>query len=270
MKTIYSTLLALFICGGAMAQVGINTTDLANGAVLTVKATNKGVMLPNVALESVDKDNPVDDPDHGILVFNTATAGVGDNEVTPGYYWWNDVDGKWERFTSGEDDYHYVGELYGGGIVFYVYENGKHGLIASLDDLDGGAGMEYAGSNIDITGAESWWDGASNTDAIVAAHGLGTYAARVCYDYSNDGYTDWRLPSISELKLIDKSTYVIDAILELDGDPNTNGPDLTQRYWSSTQAEGDKNNAKTYNFRNTHTDDLDKQDNYRVRAVRAF
>ncbi|MCK4465409.1 MAG: hypothetical protein KAU83_06835, partial [Bacteroidales bacterium] len=26
--------------------------------------------------------------------------------------------------------WHYVGELYGGGIVFYVYDNGQHGLIA--------------------------------------------------------------------------------------------------------------------------------------------
>lgn len=270
MKTLYSTLLALLICGGALAQVGINTTDLAAGAILTVKSSDQGVMLPNISLTSRDVDDPVDNPAHGVLVFNTATAGTGDNQVTPGYYWWNDVKGYWERFTTGEDEYHYVGELYGGGIVFYVYENGKHGLIASLDDLDGGAGKDWSTSNIDVTGAESWWDGASNTAAIVAAHGDGTYAAKVCDDYSNDGFTDWRLPSISELKLIDKSTYVIDAILELDGDPNTNGPDLTHRYWSSTQVEGDAGSAKAYNFTNTHTEDKAKNTAYKVRAVRAF
>jgi len=33
---------------------------------------------------------------------------------------------------------HYVGELYGGGIVAYVYDNGLHGLIASLDNLNSG------------------------------------------------------------------------------------------------------------------------------------
>lgn len=270
MKNVYTTLFALFVVGGLMAQVGINTTTPGNGAILDVSSSDKGVLLPRVELTSVDVDDPVSEPDHGVLVFNTATAGSGGNAVTPGYYWWNDTEDKWERFTSGEDDFHYVGELYGGGIVFYVYENGKHGLIASLDDLDGGAGLEWAPSDADIEDAESWWNGAGNTDAIVAEHGLGSYAARVCYDYSNDGFTDWRLPSISELKLIDKSTYVIDAILELDGDPNTNGPDLTQRYWSSTQTKDDDEEAKAYNFTNTHTDDKDKDEVYRVRAVRAF
>jgi len=29
---------------------------------------------------------------------------------------------------------HYIGESYGGGIIFYVYDNGLHGLIAASSD----------------------------------------------------------------------------------------------------------------------------------------
>ena len=36
---------------------------------------------------------------------------------------------------AGGTPKHYVGELFGGGIVFFVWANGNHGLIASLDDL---------------------------------------------------------------------------------------------------------------------------------------
>ena len=39
---------------------------------------------------------------------------------------------------------HYVGEVYGGGIVFYVYDNGQHGLIAA--DSDAGFPQWYNGT----------------------------------------------------------------------------------------------------------------------------
>ena len=40
--------------------------------------------------------------------------------------------------TNGTNGIHYVGELYGGGIVFEVYDNGQHGSIVSLEHLNGG------------------------------------------------------------------------------------------------------------------------------------
>ena len=41
--------------------------------------------------------------------------------------------------------------------------------------------------------------GGSNTTAIVADQGSGTYAASICKNYSNNGKSDWFLPSQSEL-----------------------------------------------------------------------
>ncbi len=162
---------------------------------------------------------------------------------------------------------HYIGELFGGGIVFYVYDNGQHGLIASPDDLDGGTGVPWGLSGTDVPNCESGWDGASNTAAIIAAGGAANEAAGLCYNYTGGGFTDWYLPSSWELNNLYVSAYVIAKILESDGDPNTNGLVNDQKYWSSTERDADYafplfgyNNAADYL----------KTNNYRVRAVRSF
>ena len=40
-----------------------------------------------------------------------------------------------KSFSQVNQNSHYIGEIFGGGIVFYVEENGKHGLIASASDV---------------------------------------------------------------------------------------------------------------------------------------
>lgn len=269
MKTIIKLILVVFLFTSyTYAQVGINTTSPGTGSILDISSSNKGVLFPNVALSSTIVVAPVcNNPSNGLLVFNTAIAGSGDTAVTPGYYYWDTSENEWMRFTSGEQGNHYVGELYQGGIIFYVYENGTHGLIASFDDLDGGLGVDW-GPRSDVTTAESWWDGASNTSNAVAAGAASTDAVQLCEDYSNGGYSDWHLPSITELKALEDAGYVLAKILDQDGDPNTNYPNYTGQYWSSTQF--DAVDALSFKFQNTHTETKDKDDNYLVRAVRAF
>ena len=164
MKKVYALISIVLIYCSVHGQVGINTTTPADGAILDITSTNKGVSFPNVALSSRDVEAPVTEPANGIFVFNTATAGTGDMAVTPGYYWWDDTVSEWVRFTSGEDGNHYVGELFGGGVVFYVYENGEHGLIASFDDLEYGGDYTLDwGPDFTDTAVQSWWDGQTNT-----------------------------------------------------------------------------------------------------------
>lgn len=259
----------LVISFGVSAQVGINTTTIGNGAILDITSSDKGVLLPRVALTSTNIDAPVVEPEMGVLVFNTATSGTGDTAVTPGYYWWNDAAVKWERFTSGEDEYHYVGELYGGGVVFYVYENGKHGLIASLDDLNWGMPAKW-GPNYYDQSSESWWDGYTNTLTALSNGPGPNDAVKLCEDYvAPDGTSDWHLPSIGELKALEDSAYVLFKVLDNDGDPNTNAPDYSKVYWSSTSDGFD--DAYAFNFRNTQTLEENRNDYYfMVRAVRSF
>ncbi len=166
---------------------------------------------------------------------------------------------------------HYIGELYGGGIIFWVSPNGLHGLIASLDDLDGGSGVTWS----DVTSTEigasskSMTDGASNTTAIIARQ-TSTSAAQLCRNLGSE----WYLPSIRELYLLASQDVMIDYIFDNDGDGNTNGfsqEDVAPtygRYWSST--EGSSIDAWFYIFSFGNSSSNIKSNTYRVRAVRAF
>jgi len=171
---------------------------------------------------------------------------------------------------------HYVGELYGGGIVYFVYDNGQHGLIASLDDLDGGSGVAWSATqNTEIgASAKSMTNGIGNTAAIVAQDGTIGYAATLCNSYTGGSFTDWYLPSNRELYLLCSQDILIDQILDNDGNGATNGfsqeyvAPTYGRYWNST--EFSSTNAWYCNFINGYSTNISKSDTYRVRAVRAF
>jgi hypothetical protein len=184
------------------------------------------------------------------------------------------TDGNGNLYWSTLSNEHYIGEIYGGGIVFYVYNNGQNGLIASLKDLDGGNGMQwYNGSNI-VTNATDPYEGVSNTSAIVGLQGGGSYAAKICDDYTAGGYSDWYLPSNLELKDIDNAIMTIYNVLSNDSDPQTNpiNPEYLAptygRYWSSTEIAS--TSAFSYLFYSGVNNFELKNATYRVRAIRKF
>jgi hypothetical protein len=123
-----------------------------------------------------------------------------------------------------------LGDSYQGGKIFYFFASGDpgyiegetHGLIASTSDQSIGItwGPNIAtGVNGDGVGA-----GKTNTDAIVASYGNGSYAAKLCYDLVLNGYDDWYLPSRWEIhQLFLRKSYV--------GAFATS----TAYYWSSTE-----------------------------------
>ena len=103
----------------------------------------------------------------------------------------------------GDTDAHYVGELYGGGVVFYTWANGQHGLIASLTTLSISA---------------SW------TDAVT-----------LCDVLADGGFDDWYLPGVEESKVLFNSSYIVNRILINDGDPATTELG-NEMHWTSTEA----------------------------------
>lgn len=70
---------------------GINTFNPDNSAVLDITATDKGVLLPRVALTALNDQSTVTNPAHSLLVYNTATAGTSPNAVQPGFYYYNNT-----------------------------------------------------------------------------------------------------------------------------------------------------------------------------------
>lgn len=96
-------LLAFFlflIASNADAQnIGINNPAPDASAVLDISSTDKGLLVPRVALSATNLTAPVTAPATGLMVFNTVIAGVFPNNVTPGYYFWSGTN--WLRFDTG-------------------------------------------------------------------------------------------------------------------------------------------------------------------------
>jgi hypothetical protein len=140
---------------------------------------------------------------HGKLSVVDGTQGAG-KVLT------SDASGKasWTTQGSGSTGAHYIGESYGGGIVFYVYDNGQHGLIAATVDQST-TSRWYAGTyTFTMALADGVGAGKANTEIIIANQGYGNgdiYAARICNEYSvtvdSVTYGDWYLPSKFELNL---------------------------------------------------------------------
>ena len=109
---------------------------------------------------------------------------------------------------DGETDEAEIGQLRGGGIVFYVASTPAdldgdgdldNGLVAAIADQT----SVYWGSN-GSTGAsgDGLGDGGNNTNIIISAKGDGTYAASVARAYRGGGYSDWFLPSKYEVRVM--------------------------------------------------------------------
>jgi hypothetical protein len=101
LKKYLLTLLIVLLLQNAIAQnVGINATGAAPNAsaILDVEATDKGFLIPRVALTQTSSNAPIGASIiTSLLVYNTATI----NDVTPGFYYWNGS--IWIRFQSNLD-----------------------------------------------------------------------------------------------------------------------------------------------------------------------
>lgn len=162
---------------------------------------------------------------------------------------------------------HYIGETYGGGIVFYVYDNGQHGLIAATSDQN--AGIQWSNGVYRYTGTtgNGLGAGAMNTALIVSTqmgdNETGNFAAKVCIDYSVTAngivYGDWYLPSKYESDLLYLQKDIVGGFSDAD-------------YWTSTEESFASSFAIHKYFgpgAQTFPSDV-KYHAFKVRAVRAF
>jgi hypothetical protein len=132
-----------------------------------------------------------------------------------------------------------MGELYGGGVVFWLDQTGQHGLVCNMIDLSYGQMWSNITSTLIGATAESEWDGQGNTNAIIGQSGHTDSAAKLCDDYTNTDYgtgvySDWYLPAVDQLSLMYHAKYQVNKTLDSDGNSETKA--LTKgNYWSSTE-----------------------------------
>ena len=238
-------LIAIFTTFATTAQsVGINADGSAANAsaMLDIKSTTKGFLPPR--MDSTAR-NAIASPAAGLTIYNTTIKAF---QVYNGTAWYSTV--------------HFIGESYGGGIVFYIYDNGQHGLIAATADQS--TGIRWNGGTNTNTRARADGVGAGlkNTAIIIANQGPvdgNAFAATVCNEYSvtvaGVTYGDWYLPSKHELNLLFINRVAV-------------GGFSSGYYWSSS--EGTNNYAWAQIF-TSGTQFSNFKDNLGyVRAVRAF
>jgi hypothetical protein len=155
-----------------------------------------------------------------------------------------------------------IGDEYGGGIGFWVDEDGQHGLIVAPPDL---GGIQW--NNGSDTATNAVRDGVNaghyNTERIIINQGSGSYAAQLCANYQGGGYGDWYLPSKAELNLM----YL--NIGQGAPPPFTNvGGFSNVNYWSSTEIGSVT--AWAQSFFNGYQYSTNKNNTFSVLAVRGF
>ena len=213
-----------------MAANAVATSTIMNGAVATDKLADNAVTSQKIS-------QPIE------LTGTISYANTATYASTATY-----------ALSAGGGGGHYIGESYGGGIVFWVDSSGQHGLIATTTNQ--GLIQWYNGA-YGTTNAvrDGVYAGQYNTERIIATQTVGSYAAQICANCQEGGYGDWYLPSKYELNLL----YLQKDIV---GGFESGG------YWSST--EYNSSNAWYQNFGSGYQDYGNKANTYYVRAIRAF
>ena len=154
------------------------------------------------------------------------------------------------------------------GVVFEVWDGGRHGKIVSLDetraDWDSRVtrdGEEYKNGTRTYTDSKS--DGKANTDKIMARSDSDYFPA---FKWCRANGSSWYLPAVDELKKIYNNKSVLNATLE------KYGSTLDGWYWSSTECVDNKPEFRAwfvYMYDGT-TYEGNKYSYHYVRAVSAF
>jgi hypothetical protein len=142
-------------------NVGINTSGATPNAaaILDLNTGNAGTMgfLPEqVALTATNVAAPIVLPPTGIIVYNTATAGVAPNNVIPGYYYWDGA--KWQLMLTGS-----------GSTTLAWTVMGNTGITASTSPINTAANNNFIGT----TNAADFVMAANGFERMRIANGTG-------------------------------------------------------------------------------------------------
>ena len=188
-------------------------------------------------------------------------------------------------WTTPSGSAHYIGESYGGGIVFYTWDNGAHGLIGADTELKNGQAMTWGGGSNSYVGTTSFsgvLGGKLNTQRILNVIPVPTYgngdpqtgqraAAFYAATYLNSPvvvngvtttpqFSDWYLPNAYELTLFATQSALF---------PNCNF--ATHDHWTSSERSDYAGLAYALGANsNTYIYQTSKSSTIYVVAIRSF
>ncbi len=154
-----------------------------------------------------------------------------------------------------------------GGLIFY--ENPDqfgtwHYLEVAPNDIPG-AQVKWSPNNVqtNVTSVDLG-NGVSNTNSIISIFGnSNSYASLSAFNWSNNGFTDWVLPSFNELKLLKEIFF----------DQGIGNFNSEMKYWSSSEDSNYDINAWTVKMSATNQNlytTSGKNQLLRIRAIRRF
>jgi hypothetical protein len=175
-------------------------------------------------------------------------------------------------FTTNEAD-KIVGQLYGGGAVFYILKSGDPGYDANVQHglILAPIGLGFMNWNTDnrATGATgtALGTGASNTNAIIASQGgaLTNSAAGKARAYNGGGYTDWYLGSLEEIRKLN-NIWMVNGLPD-----GYNYYEHPNAYWTSTESSTNNAQAIRKNIgSNDQYYETKNSQSWSVTAIRSF
>lgn len=158
-----------------LAQVGIGTTNPANSSKLEIASTDKGILIPRVALSSTNTAGPITGTlTEGLLVYNTATSGTSPNDVSPGFYYYTGT--IWAKLGSQTsvnelttNNYKSISVYETPGTYTWVVPDGIYKVTAEMWGAGGGTGGN--GGDYRLYRTSGWIYSTGGTGAIGAQGG---------------------------------------------------------------------------------------------------
>jgi len=109
---------------------------------------------------------------------------------------------------------HYIGEYFGGGIVFYVDEEGKHGLITTTIDKETRKQQRREAFILTNPVRDGITTGTFNTERINVMKGEGATNTQGIENYPDANLSDWYLPTRYDLIKLYRNRVVIGGYAE--------------------------------------------------------
>ena len=198
-------------------------------------------------------------------------------------------------FTQSASRKHYIGEKYGGGVVYHLWLDSlgkQHGLIVYPKNYISGNWEnngtkfrtdKFPWSNIQnkkVNSLKMGSYGSINSTQIATQRGHQQSAAQVCLDFTFNGYSDWYLPSIEELLILYKVKSTINFTLydyfggtsyQYVGIVDCTGTPTSEPYNYLSSTEYDESQAYGFDFCNGKVYVVDKgRSPWNIRPIRSF